>query len=220
MENCQHIDFIRRQGLQLQRYLRNNAQRALAADNKLLHAVACAAFFQWRAQVNNIAVGRNNLHSVDLIARYAVAHSLDATGIRRQVAAYLAAVAARRVACIKQVLRLRRCLNIQRAHTGLRYHVQAFLIQLDNFVETFHQQHYAALVGNSTVNDACTAAAHGQRDEILVAQLHYAGNFLSVCRNYHYIRQMEAALVCLLVRLVAVERISIGFDIFFAQQRF
>ena len=47
VENCQHIYFIRRQGLQLQCYLRNNAQRALAADNKLLHAVACAAFFQW-----------------------------------------------------------------------------------------------------------------------------------------------------------------------------
>ena len=46
VENCQHIYFIRRQRLQLQCYLRNNAQRALAADNKLLHAVACAALFQ------------------------------------------------------------------------------------------------------------------------------------------------------------------------------
>ena len=46
VENCQHIYFIRRQRLQLQRYLRNNTQRALAADNKLLHAVACAALFQ------------------------------------------------------------------------------------------------------------------------------------------------------------------------------
>ena len=138
VENCQHIDFIRRQRLQLQRYLCNNAQRALAADNKLLHAVACTAFFQRGAQVNNVAVGRNNLHSVDLIARYTVAHCLDAAGICRQITADLAAVAARRVTCIKQLLRLRRCLNIQRAHTGLCYHVQAFLIQLDNFVEAFH----------------------------------------------------------------------------------
>jgi len=138
MENRQHIDFIRRQGLQLQRYLRNDTQRTLTANNKLLHAVACAALFQRRAQVNNVAVGRNNLHSVDLIARYAVAHSLDAAGVRRHVAADLAAVAARRVACIKQILRLRRCLNIQRAHTGLRYHVQAFLVQFDNLVEAFH----------------------------------------------------------------------------------
>ena len=220
MEDCQHINFIRRQGLQLQCYLRNNTQRAFAADNKLFHAVACAALFQRRAQVDNITVRRNNLHSVNLIARYAVAHSFNAAGIRRQVTANLAAVTARRVTCIKQVLRLRRCLNIQRAHTGLRYHVQAFLIQLDNFVKAFHQQHYAALVGNSAVNDACAATAHGQRNEIFVAHLHYTGNFLGVCRNYHYIRQMEAALVCLLVRLIAVERISIGFDIFFAQQRF
>ena len=219
-ENSQHINFIRRQGLQLQRHLRNNTQRTLAADNKLLHAVACAAFFQRRAKVNNIAVGRNNLYSVNLVARYAVAHCLDASGIRRQVTADLAAVAARRVACIKQLIRLRRCLDIQRAHTGLCYHVQAFLIQLDNFVQAFHQKHYAALIGNSAINDACTAATHGQRDEILVAQLHHAGNFLGICRNNHYIRQMEAALVRLLVRLVAVERISIGFDIFFAQQRF
>ena len=138
MEDCQHINFIRRQGLQLQCYLRNNTQRAFAADNKLFHAVACAAFFQRRAQVNNVAVGRNNLHSVNLVARYAIAHSLDAAGIRRQITANLAAVAARRVTCIKQVLRLRCCLNIQRAHTGLCYHVQAFLIQLDNFVEAFH----------------------------------------------------------------------------------
>ena len=138
MEDCQHINFIRRQGLQLQCYLRNNTQRAFAANNKLLHAVACAALFQRRAQVNNVAVRRNNLHSVDLIARYAVAHSLDAAGICRQVAADLAAIAARRVTCIQQILRLRRCLNIQRAHTGLCYHVQAFLIQLDNFVEAFH----------------------------------------------------------------------------------
>ena len=100
MENCQHIDFIRRQGLQLQRYLRNDTKRTLTADNKLLHAVACAAFFQRRAQVNNVAVGRNNLHSVNLVARYTVAHSLDTAGIRRQVAADLAAVAARRVTCI------------------------------------------------------------------------------------------------------------------------
>ena len=138
VENRQHIDFIRRQGLQLQRYLRNDTQRTLTANNKLLHAVACAAFFQRRAQVNNVAVGRNNLHSVDLIARYTVAHCLDAAGICRQITANLAAVAARRVTCIKQILRLRRCLNIQRAHTGLCYHVQAFLIQLDNFVEAFH----------------------------------------------------------------------------------
>ena len=134
MENRQHIYFIRRQGLQLQRHLCNNTQRTLAADNKLFHAVACTALFQRRAQVNNVAVGRNNLHSVDLIARYTVAHSLDAAGIRRQVTANLAAVAARRVTCIKQILRLRRCLDIQRTHTGLCYHVQAFLIQLDNFV--------------------------------------------------------------------------------------
>ena len=68
------------------------------------------------------------------------------------------------IACIKQVLGLRCSLNIQRAHTSLHHHVQAFLIQLDYFVQALHQKHHAALIGNRAVHDTRTAAAHRQPD--------------------------------------------------------
>ena len=220
VENRQHINFIRRQRLQLQRYLRNNTQRTLTANNQLLHAIAGAALFQRRAKVDNIAIGRNNLHGINLIARYAVTHSLDTACIRRQVAADLAAVAARRIACIKQILGLRRSLNIQRAHTSLRHHVQAFLIQLDDFVQALHQKHHAALIGNRAVHDARTAAAHCQRNEVPVAQLHHTGDLLCIGRQHHNVRQMKAALVCLLIRLIAVQRSCISFDVAFTKQHF
>ena len=127
-EDGQHIQSIGRQGLQLKRHLGNDAQGALTANNQLLHAVAGRAFFQGRAQIHNLALRSDNLHSIDLITGYTVAHGLIATGIGRKVATDLAAFGAAGVTSIEKACFVGHLLNIHSAHTSLGDEVHALFI--------------------------------------------------------------------------------------------
>ena len=109
-------------GKQPQHRRRDDTERPLAADEKLLHVVAGVVLAQPAQAVPNAAVGQHHLEPQHEIARIAVAQHLDAAGIGRNVAADLAR-ALRPQAQGEQAPRLRgRRLDLLQHDAGLDRH--------------------------------------------------------------------------------------------------
>ena len=131
---CQQVKAVRRHRLQLQGYLGDNTQSAFAAHYQLLHAIACAAFFQTAANLHDFAGRGNHLQAVNLITGNAIAYSLAAAGVGCQVAADQAAFGTAGVACIQIACFIGHLLNINGTHACFGDNIHRFGIHLDNFI--------------------------------------------------------------------------------------
>src|SRR3546814_1380933 len=72
---------------------RNDAERALAADEELLQVIACIVLDHLVHRGDDPPVGQHRFDSQHLFAHHAIADDAHAAGIRRRVAAKLARAA-------------------------------------------------------------------------------------------------------------------------------
>ena len=156
------------------------------------------------------------MHSIDLVARYAVPHRLIAASIGGEVATDLAAFRAAGVTCIEKALFVGHFLNIDGAHTGLSNKVHALLVKLDDFVQALHEDDESAHGGDGAIHDAAAATPHRYGNHVLVAQLHNSSDFLSASGSNDYIRQMKAALIRFFISFIFVQGFPIGVNVLLA----
>ena len=210
VKNCQQVKAIRRHRLQLQSHLGDNTQSTFAAHYQLLHAIACAAFFQTAANLHDFAGRGNHLQAVNLITGNAIADSLAAAGVGCQIAADQAAFGAAGVTCVKIACFVGHLLNINGTHAGFGDNIHRFGIHLDNFIQALHEQYNTAADSNCAIGKAGTAAADSQRHIVLIAQLHNCGNFFGIGRTHNSLRHTETARIIFLVGFILLQLFRLG----------
>ncbi|SCI88739.1 Uncharacterised protein [uncultured Ruminococcus sp.] len=204
LEDGDEVEFIRRQGTELQRDFRYDAQGAFGTADELFQAVACRTFLQARADVDDVACRRDDLHAVNLVARRAVFDGLVAAGVGRDVAADLAAVGAAGVAGIEQAVFVDRLLDDAGADAGLNDGVHVVRINFQDFVHAVQLHDHAAVDGDGAAGDAGAGCAGRNRHEVFIGEL-YDFRYLFRCFGEDDdFRRVEPIGVTFFVRLVDV----------------
>ena len=185
----QYVKAVRAQGDELQRRLRNDAQRAFRADDQLVEAEACRALFQRRAEVGDLAVRQDDFNGVYLMTGRAIAHSFVAAGVGSQVAADEAAVGAARVAGVQQAFRFSQILNVDRTHARFDNHVHVFFVDFQNAVHPFHQQDDAMVYRHGAAADAGAGASRRNGNVVFISDLDDFSHFFRIGRQHDDFRR-------------------------------
>ena len=216
VEHGQHIKTVGRQGLQLQRNFRDDAQSSLRAHDQLLQGITRGLLFQAGADIHDLAGGGDHFHAVDLVAGHAVTDGFDAAGVGGKVAADLAGLRAAGVPGIDQVVFLRGSLAGFYQSPRFRHHVQPFRVHFQNAVHPAHQQDDAPAHRDGPVRQAGAGTAHGNRDIGFIGQLYNGRHFLCRTGSHYRFRRMELGWICLFICFVLIQRVRICIHMFFS----
>ena len=216
VKHGQHIKPVRRQGLQFQGNLRNDAQCTFRTHDQLFQRIARSFLFQAGAHMQNFTHGRYNGHTVHLIPGHTVTDRLDAAGIGGQVPANLAGLRTAGITGIHKVMFFCGSLAILHQGAGFRNHIQPFRVHFQNPVHPSHQQNDAAADRNCPVRQAGAGTAHGNRDIGFIGQLYNGRHFLCRTGSHYRFRRMELGRICLFICFVLIQRVRIRIHVFFS----
>ena len=165
-ENEAHVHF--RLGDELERQLRDDAERALRADHQVQQAVAGAGLAHGLAELHDSAVGQHHGHGQHVVARDAVLHGAHAARVRGHVAAHGRGLLAR-VGRIHQAVRERVGRKVAQQHAGLDVHDEVVHVIGEDLIHARRAQHHAAAQRHASADEARAGAARRDGDVIFVA---------------------------------------------------
>ncbi len=163
-------DTLRRPRIELQRRRRDDAERALRADEQIAQVVAGVVLLQRAQAVPHLAVRRHHLEAERQRARVAVGEHADAAGVGRQHAADLAAPLRRQAERKQAIGAVGSGLRVGQGHAGLDDHGAARRIDIAHARQPRQRQHHLAPVGRGRLaaDEAGVAALGDDADACLV----------------------------------------------------
>ena len=159
----------RGQRVELERGRRDDAQRALRADQQVAQVVAGVVFAQARQAVPDLALGRDHLQAQAQVARIAVAQHLGATGVGAQVAAYGATALGGQTEREQKAGRLGLLLHAGQNAASLGRQGQVVGVEPTQLVHPLQAQHQLAarVVGRAAQYQPSVAALRHDADRLL-----------------------------------------------------
>lgn len=149
-------------GQQSQRHLRDDAQRAFAADEQFGQGKPGDVLEPWAAQPDRGAVGQHNLHAQYVVACDAVLHAAQPAGVGGDVAADAADLERRRIRGIPQAVFGGGLLHLGVVQAGLAHCGAGDRVDGD-VAHLFGGQHDPAIQGGRPARKAATGSSghHG-----------------------------------------------------------
>ena len=165
--------------IELERCGRDDAERALAADEEVAQVVAGVVLAQAGQPVPDLAARRHDFEAEAEIAGVAVAQHLRAAGIGRQVAADGAAALGGQAEREQQTLRGDRLLQRLQHAAGLDGDGEVGRVDAAHAVQAAEAQHHlgTARIGHGTTDQAGVAALRDDRRAVQRAGLHDGRDF-------------------------------------------
>ena len=175
-ERHEQRDRLLRQRDELQRRLRDDAERTFRADDHILDVVARRVLDDLAAEVHDRAVRHDDFQSAHIVARDAVLDGAHAAGVRRDVAADRRGLFAW-IRRIEEPMRLNIRIDIHDEHARLDRQREVLVIELKEVVHERRIDHDALVHGDGCTNESRAGAARRHRQVVVVAILHDLGNF-------------------------------------------
>ena len=170
---------------QFQRRRRDDAERALGADEEIAQIVAGIVLLQLRQPVQDAAVGQHHFEPERHLARHAIGERGGAAGIGGEIAADGAA-SFRAERQRKQPVDLGGALlrDLQH-HAGLAGHGVGGGVDVADLVHPPHRDHHLAIMRGLAADKAGVAALRHQRDSVFAGELADRGDFRGRARPQH-----------------------------------
>ncbi len=216
----QQIDDVRRQRFEFQGGLSDDTQGSFGTHHQLLQTVTGCIFVETAAQVDNIAERRHHFKFVDLMPGSTIFYGSVAAGVRSQVSADEATVAAAGVAGVKHTSGFGGFLDFIRSHSGLDDHIHGIGVHFDNPVKPFQRQYNAACDRNGAAGQAGAGAPRNDRDVFPVGQFDNVRDFLRCSRQHHDFRLMGVFAVRRFIARVGFKFVGIIERILFTDNGF
>ena len=214
LEYTDHIETVWRQGTQLDRNFRNDAERSLGTSKKLFQSKASRAFLQPCPNINDISCRRHHFEGIDLVARRPVLDSLVAACIVCNIAADLAGRCRRGISCIEQAMFFSFFLQLGAIDARLYDRVHGICIQFQDLVHPFQFYNHAMVDRNGATGHAGTCSPRRNGDKVLVGKFDNGCNFLCRTRENDDFWLFEKMRIAFLVGLVLIQSIFVVTNIF------
>jgi hypothetical protein len=174
-----------------QRRARDNAERALGADEQLLQVDAGVVLDVFAHAFEDLAVGEHGLEPEHEIAGHAIADHAIAAGIGRDVAADGAAAARAEIEREHESVVADTFLQSLQRHAGLGDHDPAAGVDLLDRGHALRRQHDFACQRHGGTHEARHAALRGHGHARLVAEPQEGRDILGAARPHHRQRWID-----------------------------
>ena len=169
---------------ELEQHFGDDAQRAFAADEEVLHRIAGHVLHAFVAEPGDLAIGQHDRQAHDVVARDAVLQAAQAAGVLRHIAADGADLHRARIGRIKQAVLRRGIVDLLGDDAALRVHREIARVDFEDAIQLHEAEHDAIRRRHAAAAEAGAGAAGDDRDAwCCAASFTQAATSSVVCGN-------------------------------------